>query len=69
MLAYIRGTSTITGLNVKAYLDESTYRKGQKISREDMNGLNLTVHGTCPTWNYTLSPRIHPLPYGAGSNP
>jgi hypothetical protein len=62
MLAYIRGTTTITGLTVNAYLDENTYRKGQKISREDMDGLNLIPHATCPIWNYTLSPRHEKRP-------
>jgi hypothetical protein len=57
MLGYIRGTTTSTGLKVKAYLDENTYRKGQKVSREEMEGLNLKYHETCPKWNYTLRPR------------
>jgi hypothetical protein len=37
MLAYIRGTSTATGLAVDAYLDDGTYRKGQKVTREVMD--------------------------------
>jgi hypothetical protein len=57
MLGYIRGTTTSTGLTVKAYLDVNTYRKGQKVSREEMDRLNLKRHGICPEWNYTLSPR------------
>src|SRR5262249_1521942 len=32
VLGYIRGTTTRTGLTVKATLDEATYRKGQKVS-------------------------------------
>lgn len=57
MLGYIRGTTTTTGLKVTAYLDEGTYRKGQKVSREEMDQLNLKCHEVCPQWNYTLSPR------------
>ncbi len=57
MLGYIRGTTTSTGLKVKAYLDENTYRKGQKVSREEMERLNVKQHGTCPEWNYTIRPR------------
>jgi transposase len=57
MLGYIRGTTTTTGLRVKAHLDEDTYRKGQKVSREDMDRLSLKPHDVCPEWNYTLSPR------------
>jgi transposase len=58
MLSYIRGTTTITGLKVAACLDEGTYPKGQKVSREEMDRLNLKRHDLCPRWNYTLSPRM-----------
>ena len=57
MLGYIRGTSTETGLAVDAHLDDSTYRKGQKVTREMMGRLNIKSHELCPCWNYTLSPR------------
>jgi hypothetical protein len=57
MLGYIRGTTTTTGLTVKACLDENTYRKGQKVSREQIDGLDLKRDEVCPQWNYTLSPR------------
>jgi hypothetical protein len=60
MLGYIRGTATSTGLKVKALLDESTYRKGQKVSKEELDRLNLKRHEVCPQWNYTLSPRVQP---------
>jgi hypothetical protein len=56
MLGYIRGTTTTTGLTVKAVLDEGIYRKGQKVSWKDVDGLNLTVHEVCPEWNYTIRP-------------
>ena len=57
MLAYIRGTTTTTGLTVKAYLDENVYQKSQQVSQEEMNRLKMTRHDTCPLWNYTLHPR------------
>jgi hypothetical protein len=57
MLGYIRGTTTSTGLKVKADLDETTYRKGQKASRGEMEGLNLKHPDTRPEWNYTIRPR------------
>jgi hypothetical protein len=57
MLGYIRGTTTKTGLTVKAYLDEGIYRKGQKVSREESENLNLERHGTLADWNYTIRPR------------
>lgn len=56
MLGYIRGTTTRTGLTVKAILDEATYRKGQKVTRADMEKLSLECHSACPHWNYTISP-------------
>jgi Rhodopirellula transposase DDE domain len=56
MLGYIRGTTTATGLTVKAFLDEGIYRKGQKVTRQDVRKLNLTLHSVCPGWNYTISP-------------
>jgi transposase len=56
MLGYIRGTTTTTGLSVIARLDEETYPKGQKISRDEVDGLNVKRHEVCPQWNYTLSP-------------
>src|SRR5262249_12057744 len=57
MLGYIRGTSTAAGLAVDAYLDDGTYRKGQKVTRAVMDRLNIKSNGFCPCWNYTLSPR------------
>jgi hypothetical protein len=57
MLGYIRGTSTTTGLKVTARLDEGVYRKGVKVTKEEMARLNLTQHDTCPALNYTIRPR------------
>ena len=57
MLGYIRGTSTVTGLSVKAFLDEGFYAKGRKVTGEDIEGLKLKAHTVCPKWNYTLHPR------------
>jgi Rhodopirellula transposase DDE domain len=56
MLGYIRGTTTTTGLTVKAVLDEGIYPKGQKVSWKDVDALNLTPHEVCPEWNYTIRP-------------
>lgn len=57
ILAYIRGTTTATGLTVTARLDEGTYEKGQQVLKEELDRLSLTTHITCPSWNYTLTPR------------
>jgi hypothetical protein len=58
MLGYIRGTTTTTGLTVKAYLDEGVYKKGFKVSRVDMESLNVKHHEVCSQWNYTIRPRL-----------
>lgn len=52
----IAGTKTRRGLRVKALLDKRTYKKGQKISSEQFEQLNLRGHSFHPDWNYTLSP-------------
>jgi Rhodopirellula transposase DDE domain len=58
MLAYLRGTSTSTGLEVQAFLCESVYATGQSVSDTDMQTLNLERHAVCPNWNYTIRPRL-----------
>jgi len=57
MLAYIRGTTTTTGLTVKAFLVDTVYEKGQRVSDAEMRTLNLERHTVCPNWNYTIQPR------------
>jgi len=57
MLGYIRGTSTTTGLKVKAFLDRGLYKRGQKVKSEDLEQLKIEPHALCPKWNYTLHPR------------
>lgn len=57
LLACIRGTTTQTGLQVKAFLVEKFYERGVKVADKVMDSLNLTRHTTCPNWNYTIQPR------------
>ncbi len=56
MLSYIRGTTTETGLKVKAFLLDQQYEKGVKVSDQEMQALNLERADTCPHWNYTIKP-------------
>jgi len=58
MLWYIRGTSTRTGLKVKAFLQEDIYKEGQKVTKAEMDRLDIQHHTVCPKWNYTISPRL-----------
>jgi hypothetical protein len=57
MLNYIRGTTTKAGLKVNACLMEREYKKGIKVSKQDMKALNLHRRRICPTWNYVIKPR------------
>ena len=54
LLGYIRGTKTETGLEVEAELVKRTYATKIKVSRQQMRGVRLVRHATCPTWNYTI---------------
>jgi hypothetical protein len=53
----IANTKTSTGLKVCAVLDENEYKKGRKISDEDMSILNIKGDIFHPEWNYAISPR------------
>ncbi|HEX8814380.1 MAG TPA: ISAzo13 family transposase [Terriglobales bacterium] len=54
----IGSTRTRSGLKVKAMLDTRTYEKGQKVSSQQLQELNLHGHSFHPDWNYTISPRM-----------
>ena len=56
ILNYISTTKTSTGLKVKAYLDKKEYKKGIKISDQQMKQLNLDKYDALPKWNYSISP-------------
>ena len=58
LLNYIRGTTTQTGLSVQALLLDGIFEKGQKVSDEQMQHLNLEHHSVCRQWNYTIRPRL-----------
>lgn len=57
MLGYLRGTTTATGLTVRAARHDRAYQTGESVTDAIMATLNLTRHDVCPTWNYTLRPR------------
>jgi hypothetical protein len=65
LLAYLRGTTTDTGLSVTAELPEVVYGKGQSVSNAEMAQLNLEPHLVSPQWNYTLRPRSPTTTNGA----
>jgi hypothetical protein len=57
LLGWLRGTTTATGLTVRAALHDATYQTGERVSDAERATLNLARHALCPTWNYTLRPR------------
>lgn len=57
MTALIRGTTTQTGLTVKAAQLKGYYPNKVKVSDEEMATLKLTRPKICPQWNYLLHPR------------
>jgi hypothetical protein len=57
MLAYIRGTTTSTGLAVRAERLDGVYPTGRRVADREMKALYLRKHDVCPAWNYTISPR------------
>lgn len=58
MLNYLRGTTTQTGLTVQAAMVDGTFEKGQKVSEDQMQQLNLEYQSVCRQWNYTIQPRL-----------
>lgn len=65
MLGYLQGTTTQTGLTVRAALHDRVYQTGESVSDADMATLDLTKHDVCPAWNYTLHPRSTDSPDSA----
>jgi hypothetical protein len=65
VLGYLRGTTTQTGLTVRAALHAGAYPTGERVSDAELATLNLERHAVCPTWNYTLRPRPTVIPDAA----
>jgi hypothetical protein len=58
LLAFVRGTTTKTGLTVSAAVDANQYPTRVKVSDREMGELRVRHHDICPQWNYTISPRL-----------
>lgn len=56
-LDLIETTTTAKGLKVTATLAEKEYRRGIKVSKEQMESLAIKRVNVCPNWNYCISPR------------
>ena len=54
----IAAKTTKKGLVVEARLDEKIYKKGIKVSRSELNSLNIIGDKFHGEWNYTIEPRM-----------
>lgn len=53
----IAGTTTKTGLTVKAAIDDNHYETALKVTNEQMASLRLTPNTFHGEWNYTIAPQ------------
>ena len=56
MVNLIANTTTSTGLKIRAELDNGAYEVGIKVSKEEMNNINLTRNDFHGDWNYIIAP-------------
>jgi len=54
---FVRGTTTRTGLNVKARWNRRRYPPKETVSKEEKAQLNFKRHDVIPLWNYTVYPK------------
>src|SRR5437879_6296925 len=57
VVSLISGTTTRTGLTVKAALDTNQYDTAIKVSDDELARLKLNRHRFHGEWNYTIKPR------------
>jgi len=53
----IAATTTQTGLEVHAWLDEGEYKKGREVSEQELAECKIKRHAYHGEWNYELHPR------------
>ena len=53
----IAGTTTTTGLEVHAWLDETKYEKGRKVTDAELEECEIKLHAFHGDWNYEIRPR------------
>jgi hypothetical protein len=54
----IGATTTETGLEVHAWLDDGTYEKGRKVSDAELAACRIQPHAYHGEWNYEIHPRV-----------
>ena len=55
---FIDSTTNDFGLTVLCTFDDSIYRKGVRISREDLDAVNIERHDFHGEWNYIIFPNL-----------
>src|SRR5215469_1773341 len=58
IIQLIGATKTKKGLTVKCQLDNTLYKKGIKITKNQMEQINLSKNDFHGEWNYTIKPNI-----------
>ena len=53
----IAGTTTKTGLKIKAVINKNEYKLGEKVNDKDFAELNIRYHEFHPEWNYVIMHR------------
>jgi len=56
LLGFVRGTTTRTGLKVKARWNRHRYPPKETVTKEEKARLNFKRHNVMPLWNYTIYP-------------
>ena len=57
IVSLIGGTTTSTGLSIRAELDTKSYPKGIVVSDEELAAVRMRKASFHGEWNYTISPR------------
>jgi len=55
----IAGTTTSTGLEVYARLDEGSYPAKLRVTNAEFKAINIHRHEFHPEWNYLIKPHGH----------
>lgn len=58
VIKLIGGTTTKTGLKIKAKLDVKEYKKGIKVSNDKFKEINIRLQKKFPQWNYTIQSNL-----------
>ncbi len=57
IVSLIAAPTTANGLDVQCELDDAKYKKGLKVTDDEMATIDIRRHRFHPEWNYTTSPR------------